>query len=410
MGSKTKVAEGLSATGEAASLRDTPTKARLAELAARLHARRGEMEEAVVARTNGAPERRSAMDPAYAEGVRAAIPAALSYCIDAIALEEERPAAPATVLAHARLAARGDVPLEAILRRYFAGYTLFGDFVIEEAEAVEPIEQAALRRLLQGLAVRFDRLVTLVADEYRREIDARHETTDQRRARAVRRLLGGELVDFEDFGYDLDGFHVGAIASGPGAAEAVRELSTALSCRLLLIRQGEGTVWAWLGSRRRADFAGLGLQDRWPERLSLALGEPGEGVAGWRLTHQQATAVLPIAMRGPETVIRYADAALLASSLRDDVLRTSLNKLYLDPLAGERDGGEVARRTLRAYLATGRNVTSTAASLGVNRNTVSNRLRSIEVRIGRSLDSCAVELETALRLDELSERDSRAKG
>ena len=43
-------------------------------------------------------------------------------------------------------------------------------------------------------------------------------------------------------------------------------------------------------------------------------------------------------MRGPEPFVRYVDVALLAAVLQDDLLATSLRKLYLEPLEAERDG------------------------------------------------------------------------
>jgi DNA-binding PucR family transcriptional regulator len=79
-----------------------------------------------------------------------------------------------------------------------------------------------------------------------------------------------------------------------------------------------------------------------------------------------------------------------------------LQRLYLDPLAYEKDGGAALRQTLRAYFMAGRHVSSTAAALGVSRQTVAVRLRTIEDRIGRSLDACASEIDTALRMQELS--------
>ena len=96
--------------------------------------------------------------------------------------------------------------------------------------------------------------------------------------------------------------------------------------------------------------------------------------------------------------MRYAEVALLASMLRDDLLVSSLEEIYLAPLARERDGGVVARATLRAYFATERNVSSAAAVLGVSRQAVGRRLKAIEQRLGRPLNECAVEIEAALRL------------
>lgn len=69
-----------------------------------------------------------------------------------------------------------------------------------------------------------------------------------------------------------------------------------------------------------------------------------------------ARAALLIAERKGQSILRYADVAVLASVLSDDLGTTSLRQLYLEPLEGMRDGGKVARETLRAYFATQRNV------------------------------------------------------
>ena len=99
-------------------------------------------------------------------------------------------------------------------------------------------------------------------------------------------------------------------------------------------------------------------------------------------------------------MLRYADVALLASVLRDDLAVASLHELYLEPLERERDGGRAARETLRAYFAAERNISSTAAALGIDRRTVTNRIRAFEELFGRSIKECAAELEIALQLDE----------
>lgn len=79
--------------------------------------------------------------------------------------------------------------------------------------------------------------------------------------------------------------------------------------------------------------------------------------------------------------------------LQDSLLTASLRELYLAPLEQERNGGEVLRATLRAYFSAGRNVSSTAAALGVNRRTVANRLHRVEERLG-PLDSAMTQIES----------------
>ena len=116
------------------------------------------------------------------------------------------------------------------------------------------------------------------------------------------------------------------------------------------------------------------------------------------ISHQQASAAFPVAMRSPKSITRYADVSLIASMLQDEVLVRSLDDLFLAPLTEERDGGAVLRETLRAYFTAERNVSSAAAMLDVTRHTVTNRLHAAEERLGRPLATCATEVEVALRL------------
>jgi DNA-binding PucR family transcriptional regulator len=99
---------------------------------------------------------------------------------------------------------------------------------------------------------------------------------------------------------------------------------------------------------------------------------------------------------------RYSDVLLLASALQDDLLVASLRETYLVPLEGLPNGDTAVREVLRAYFAAGHNVKSAAAALGIDRATVRRRLRSIEQRLCRQIQTCQPELELALRLDELS--------
>ena len=103
---------------------------------------------------------------------------------------------------------------------------------------------------------------------------------------------------------------------------------------------------------------------------------------------------------GSSPVVRYSDVTLLASILRDDLAIASLRRLYLAPLEDRRDG-ENLRIALRAYFQAGRNVSSAAAALGLNRRTLSKRLQAAERILGRPLESLAADLEVALSLDAL---------
>jgi hypothetical protein len=373
-------------------------------LVERLCARRDEIEQALLTRVNAVSDPAEVGNPEYALGLREAVGAALDYGLATLEGESQVEAPPTELLAQARKAARFGVSLDTVLRRYFAGHTLLSDCLMRETEAGGLLAGASLRELLRRQGTLFDHLVASVTEAYMTEAGRRHSTAEQRRAKRVKRLLDGELVEMGELDYPIEVWHLGILASGPEAPRVIREIATRLECRLLLVRPGGESVWAWLGSRgpltrRRLDeFAECCLA---PAATTLALGEPAHGLGGWRATHRQAAAALPVAQRGNKSLVRYADVALLAASLRDEILATTLRELYLDPLLSERDGGEALRQTARAYLGAGRNVSAAAAALGVSRTTVTARLRMIEDRIGRPPEECTAEIETALALHEL---------
>lgn len=368
-------------------------------LVARLRAERDELEQAVATRVRAIGDPQEPRDPIYLEGRQAAVGAAVDYGLSGIELGD-RVQTPPILLAQARLAARFGVSLETVLRRYFAGYTLLCDFT---AEASRTVNHPHLREILRSQAQLFDRLLAEVTEEYRREPPQLLSSPEERRAEQVGKILAGELADFVQLGYELTDWHVAAIASGDASTEALREVATALDRRMLEVRQQDGQSWIWFGGRREPEMPELldALSQALSPEAHLALGEPGAGISGWRLSHRQARAVWSAGHRDGRGVTRYSDVALFASMLRDELLTTSLHRLFIEPLEAERDGnGKVLKETLKAYFAAGRNVSSAASALKVTRQTVANRLRAVEASLGRSLLQCGLELEAALLLED----------
>jgi hypothetical protein len=370
-------------------------------LRSRLEARRAELEGALLAKAVAVADPHVAADPAYAEGLRSAVSAALDYGLERVesgALEDSQ--IPLELLAQARIAARNGIDLDVVLRRYLAGYSALTSFVIDEAAREDLMSKADLQRMVATQFSHFDRLLAAIADEHKRESHARGSSFSERRAALVRALLAGDPAETAELDYDLAVWHVGFVAAGPGAAEHLRELAKRLDRRFLVVSNPEGSVWAWHGSRQRPDPAALtdGLKSVGSERLVVSVGEPASGEAGWRLTHRQAATAFPIALRLGKTLVRYADVGLVASIVRDDTLIQSLHALYVRPWSDERDA-ETLRETLLAYFAAEQNVSSAAVSLGVKRHTVTRRLRRIEERLARSLGECSVEVATALRVE-----------
>jgi hypothetical protein len=435
----------------------------------RLRARRREIEGAIFTRvrdTVADPVGDSDME--YVAGLRATVVAAVDYVLAGLERGQRLPGVPREAVLQARRAARHGVGLEAVLRRYMVGQAVLSDYILQEANRVE-LAGAGIggsrgegvdgsRELLRVQAALADRMVAEVAREHVEELQRVGRSREHRRRERIRALLAGDSHAGEDragedrgdggedadghggegaqadgqaggggfdrvLGYDLGGEHLGVIARGEGAQEALRELAAGLDRQLLCVVQERGTVWAWLGGQRALGMSDLeravaalggrvpgrrrrrGDRDRDPSGavagVCLAAGEPARGLTGWRLTHQQAQAALVVALQSPRTLTRYGDVALLASALKDERLARALVEIYLLPLEDGREGGQVLRETLRAYLAAERNVSSASAALGVVRKTVENRLRTIEERLGRTLHPCPAELEVALQLDDL---------
>jgi hypothetical protein len=367
---------------------------------------RAEIVQAVRARSESLLAEVRGLDAEFIEAQRAAVGAAVDYGIEAVEFGEARCRdVPAVFHAQARLTARSAVSLDMTMRRYFAGYVLLGDFLMREADRCS-LDGLVLQCIMRDTAAVFDRLISTIAEEYQREARGLLTTSEERKAARVRALLNGELLDAADIDYEFDEWHLGAVVMGECPPDALRDLAQSLDRRLLQVSSDDGVIWAWFGGRRPLDAETLeaALSSLWPEGPKLALGDPALGLAGWRLTLRQAQAVVAVAKRTGKGWVHYADDALLASVLQDDLLVGSLRERYLAPLASERDGGAMLRATVRAFFSSGRNVSSAAAQLGVSRHTVSNRLRIVEDKIGRSLTSSAAEFEAVLRLTDLDER------
>jgi hypothetical protein len=369
----------------------------------RLRSRRAEIEETIFAHVRDAvADHMGDEDVEYAVGLRAAVSAAVDYGLTGVEQGADwEGAVPSAVILQAERAARAGIGLDTVLLRYIAGYTLLTDFVMEEAERSNG-DRGMLRYLRRRQATLLGRLTSAIVDKYRRELERSERSPDQRLAERVQRLLIGEPADSAELGYELDAWHLGVIAIGANAEQAVRALAAELGRRPLVVSRGKETVWAWFGDQRKPAVADIGrlLLAKSRTDVSLTIGEPGRGINGFRLTYRQAQAALRVALRRPQWLTRYADVALFAFALRDEALARSLVDIYLSPLDNSPRSSPVLRQTLRAYFAAERNASSAAAALGVARHTIENRLRKIEERLDRRLSTCLAELEVALRVEE----------
>jgi hypothetical protein len=381
------------------------------ELVRRLRSRQAELQEAVFGHVRSVvPDAVTDEDVQLAAGLREMIAACVDIGLASIEQGEQWPGStPPAVAAQARRAASSGVSLTTALSRCVASYTMAWSFVLNEVARHDLPDDQRFVLLSQASAVMGSLLARVqaeIADAHTSEIRRGARSREQRRAEIVNRLLADEPVDsgeLTDLGYELDAWHLGVIATGVEADKAVRSLTAGLGCQLLSVAHSRESVWAWLGGQRPLAFADVERVLLAQEHIdmSLVIGEPRRGADGWRQTHSEAERALLVARCRPCKLTRYLDVAHEATALQDEALADSLIETYLSPLDDMRNGGHAARNTLRALFQTGHNVSSAASALKVDRSTVHRQRNEIERRLGCQLHKQQVEIEVALRIEDL---------
>jgi GGDEF-like domain len=381
----------------------------------RLRARHDEIAQAIYHRIREAvPDSVGARDPTYQTGVLAAVNAVLAYSLHAI---EHGPGwsepIPPEATAQARRAARAGISSGAVLRRYVAGHGRLGEFVAEETERIGlAINAPALLHISRTQDALLGHITAAIEHEHDQE--RQRIGCSQSRLEIVKRLLRCDPVapaELTELDYELDGsWHLGLIAIGENADDALRELSICLGHKQLRVSCDDETVWAWIGGPHRLAITDIErlLSTTSFAAVSLAVGEPARGIEGWRQTHRSAQLAHLVARCRRHGLTRYLDVALEATLLQDEALADVLIEGYLSPLDDENGGGLALRRTLRAIFDAEHNVSSAASILKVDRRTVHRWLGEIEQRLGYRLHEHQAEIEIALRLEKL--RGDHANG
>lgn len=371
------------------------------ELLSRIGARSGEVEDGIVAAAL-AIESGIADDPDGLAGLRAAVREMLELLAELIAQGVDWTPRPLfAIAAQTRYLARSGVPLEVAMRGHYAMVSTCFEFATTE---VDELPAGTLPYLIEIQSRHGDYLMGLISTAYEEELERLSSPSARRLEQRVERLLAGDSEPGAALDYDLEAWHLGLVAIGPGVELMARRLAERLGARLLLVPKGGETAWLWLGAARPIPFAELeGALTGGDAEVRLAIGEARRGIEGWRRTHGEARTAAEVARRGGQPLVRCADVLLLTATVRDPEVAKTLLDVYLGPLDRDRDGRRL-RETLRAYYASDCNAASAGASLGVDRQTVRRRLAKIEAALGRRLDSCRVEMEMALRVEAYLER------
>ena len=341
-------------------------------------------------------------DPAYTVGLQNAVAAGMGYAIEGIERGREwLVPIPLAATSQARRAARAGVSLDIVLRRYFVGNKALEEFIVAEAEGVS---SQVLCQILADQGWHMDRMMETVATEYEDELEQVRRSSTQREAERIVELVKSDSpIVPVDIDYDFGIWHVGVILRGRDPDLAARSLAARSGYRSLHVARDREIAWTWLSSIRRPSSKRLEgfLTENTPPEISVAIGEPREGLKGWRLTHREAEAALRITLKKPQGLTRGRDVILLVGTMRDETLVRSLLDTYLLPLTDPDDPGRTLVKTLRAYFSAAGNAAAAAVSLGVTRHTVHRRIRTIEETLGQPLHTCQAELQVALQIEEL---------
>ncbi|MBF6320889.1 helix-turn-helix domain-containing protein [Nocardia cyriacigeorgica] len=332
------------------------------------------------------------------------------------------PVLPEEAHAFARTLARRGFELKTLLRTYHAGLAAVLDYftdALDQRRTPYPIERVVMMRMFERATQWVGASVETLTETYLEERERVLRAALNRRTETVRALLAGDEVDLEQsstrLGYRLNQQHLAVVlwtdepadAGGDGEMGGVLDrvcarLAAELgSNRMLTVASGASGMWAWIGldggQGQPPDVDGLAHLIEAPVRV--ALGVPGDRVAGFRRSHEEAMAARHVAERGPAdgpriTAYRTVEIAYLAGV--DETAMRALIARELRALARRDAGSARLRETLGAYLRCQRSPEAAAKLLGVHKNTVRYRIQRIEELLGHRIDERALPLQTAL--------------
>jgi DNA-binding PucR family transcriptional regulator len=224
----------------------------------------------------------------------------------------------------------------------------------------------------------------------------------------VRAILAGEPIAEEvasrRLGYELGRHHLALRVASSGSEirgleRAVDEAAAALgSGKPLVLASGAARFDVWCGSFAAPETDQLGRYEP-PPGVLIAFGTPGQGLSGFRASHDEALQAARIgSLSGRAAVTGYAEIELV-SLLADDLPRArAFVARQLGPLASTEEPVARLRDTVLAFLSAGGSATRVAKELYVHQNTVAYRVKRAEEMLGRKVGERPTELTCALTL------------
>jgi DNA-binding PucR family transcriptional regulator len=212
-------------------------------------------------------------------------------------------------------------------------------------------------------------------------------------------------------GYRLRQHHLGVVCwtgAETVSAENIDRLERAIShiaaqtaagAEPVFLPRDESSAWAWLPLGIRDRFDAAASTADLDGDLHVAFGDVVKGVAGFRLTHQQALAAQAVALAGgsPPRVVTYAEVAPVAMMLGTKDLLRAWVLSTLGQLATDDEHHARLRETLLVFLDTGGSYKATAERLTLHKNTVQYRIHKAAESLGRPVGDSRHDVELALQ-------------
>ncbi|KRQ24839.1 PucR family transcriptional regulator [Mycobacteroides sp. H001] len=156
--------------------------------------------------------------------------------------------------------------------------------------------------------------------------------------------------------------------------EMVATVRSAAEARNSLVARASATSrWIWLSGAAAADLHHVEKAVAKTTDIRAGVGRPGDGLEGFRSSHQDALAAQALVIRLGSTqhFTAYADVELIDSLTKDRASARRFVTKTLGPLA---EADETLRQALLTYVQCGFNTTRAANSLYAHRNTVERRV------------------------------------
>ena len=361
-------------------------------------------------------------DPRTAEVFRSTVLDNVMSALRALSTDdqtEEFPAPPVAFEFARRLAQQG-VPITTMLRAYRIGQAAFHQRIIAwiAARDVTANEVADAAMALSSFTFSFiDRVSEQVVTAYLRERDTwmRHRNT--LRLARVQALLDGRNSDAEELeavsGFPATLPMVGVVVwCGRETGEPDRlgvlerhlaRVASALDTGprpVLSVAPDDSTLWAWIPCPAVDPVSVADRMGEEADGVRTAVGEPGAGLDGFRLSHRQARQAQSIALAAdpahasPLMVSsQLGPLALVGAEVED--LRAWVQSV-LGGLAADDEHCARMRATVWAYLSSGHSLNTAAAELHLHKNTIQYRIRKAEEVRGRPLSEGRIDVEVAL--------------